>query len=118
MRALFYMLTITQTPLARFRVDAEEILMRLGVREGPVDLRSLREGEDYVLSPGGVTRMVYPFLARLVSIGDRPWWISLNPRAPRVVEIEGIRIYHISLAPERVRGYGEAKETIWGAIHR
>lgn len=112
-----HLVTVTQTPYVRFKVGVEEISKRA---EGPpkiIDLRILREGEDYIVSPGGVTRMVYPFLKKLVERGESPWWVSLNPKAPQKVLIDGIRIYHISIPMEKVRGYGKAKETIWSALH-
>ncbi|MEM4969743.1 MAG: glycosyltransferase family 4 protein [Sulfolobales archaeon] len=111
------MITITQTPLVRFKIGIEEIVKRLGSVQGQVDLSLLREGEDYILSPGGVTRMVYPFLRRLVDMGGSPWWVSLNPNAPQTVVANGIKIYHVSVPTERIKGYGKAKEVIWGTLH-
>jgi hypothetical protein len=80
---VFHIITITQTPLVRFRIGVEDIVKRFGSVKEFLDLSLLREGEDYILSPGGVTRMVYPFLQRLVNLGGSPWWVSLNPQAPR-----------------------------------
>jgi glycosyltransferase involved in cell wall biosynthesis len=114
---VFHIVTITQTPLVRFRIGVEDIVKRFGSVKEFLDLSLLREGEDYILSPGGVTRMVYPFLQRLVNLGGSPWWVSLNPQAPPRVVANGIKIQHISVPTEKVKGYGKAKEVIWGAFH-
>jgi len=114
---VFHIITITQTPLVRFKIGVDEIVKRAGSGRDFIDISSLREGEDYILSPGGVTRMVYPFLQRIVSLGDSPWWVSLNPNAPQKVLASGIRIYHVSVPTEKVKGYGKAKEVIWGTLH-
>jgi len=111
------MITVTQTPLVRFKISVEEIAKRLGHIQGHIDLSLLKESEDYILSPGGVTRMVYPFLRKLVNMGGSPWWVSLNPQAPQVVVVDGIKIYHVSVPAEKIKGYGKAKEVIWGTLH-
>ncbi len=112
-----HLVAVTQTPYIRFRVGLEDIIR--GGEKPPeiIDLGSLRRGDHYILSPGGVTRMVYPFLKRLVERGGAPWWISLNPQAPSKIVIDGIRIYNISIPTERIKGYGKAKETIWSTLH-
>ncbi len=112
-----HIVVATQTPYVRFRIGVEEIFRRAEEPPEIMDLRILREGEDYIVSPGGVTRMVYPFLKKLVERGENPWWVSLNPRAPQKILVDGIRIYHISIPTEKVRGYGKAKEAIWSTLH-
>ncbi|MEM2302457.1 MAG: glycosyltransferase family 4 protein [Sulfolobales archaeon] len=115
--SLPHLITITQTPLVRFKVRLEEIVKSGEKPPEIIDLGSLRRGEHYILSPGGVTRMVYPFLKRIVERGGAPWWVSLNPQAPPRIIIDGIRIYHISIPADRIKGYGKAKEAIWGTLH-
>lgn len=114
---MFHLIAVTQTPLVRFKISVEELVKRFG--QSPfVEVKELREGLDYIVSPGGVTRMVYPFLKKLVDLGDSPWWVSLNPQAPRFISIDGIRIYNVSVPSIRIKGYGFAKEIIWGVLHR
>jgi len=107
----------TQTPLLQF-LPGED-----GSRpgwEGETDLSRLEEGIDYRLSPGGVTRMVYPLAKRLLAEGvwEDVHWVSLNPSAPETVHLpEGITLHHIALDPSRLGGYGHTKEAIWKTVH-
>ncbi len=79
----------------------------------------MTEGADYRFSVGGLTRMVFPLVNRMLSDGtlEDAHWISLNPNGPPTVKVGGITLHHISLEKERLAGYGNMKETIWGAVH-
>ena len=109
------LLVNTQTPLVQF--------LDKGPHSGPwpaeVDLGNLKEGADYRFSPGGVTRMVYPLLQRLLARGvvRSAHWVSLNPNAPATVRVPGITLHNVAIDPERVSGYGKAKEAIWATAH-
>ena len=107
----------TQTPLLQFlpTPDGSTALWQLGV-----ELPRLQEGVDYQFSPGGVTRMVYPLVQRLLA--ERVWeevhWVSLNPGAPEEVALApGITLHHIDLDDDRLAGYGTTKEAIWSTVH-
>ena len=104
----------SQTPLVQF-------LLPNGASAPPegVELRDLREGTDYRFSPGGVTRMVYPLLRRLVHDGviEEAHWVALNPNGPRRVRFGELTLHHVAIDPERMAGYGQVKEAIWGRIH-
>jgi glycosyltransferase involved in cell wall biosynthesis len=106
----------TQTPLVQLLPPAS------GAGAGstkPVDLGQLQEGSDYQVSPGGVTRMVLPLLRRLRAeriVGD-VHWVALNPSGPRSLQLDGINLHQVSLEKDRLAGYGNVKEAIWGAVH-
>ena len=108
----------TQTPLIQF----------LGPLAGPphdpssrrtVRLDRLREGIDYRYSPGGVTRMVYPLVRRLLEkkVLKDAHWVAFNPRGPRTVHVGGLTLHNVSIESGRMGGYGKVKEAIWGRIH-
>jgi len=86
---------------------------------GEVDLATLREGVDYHLSPGGVTRMVYPLLRRLLheQVVEGAHWVALNPHGPTTVRLGGLTLHNVSIEGSRMAGYGKVKEAIWGRIH-
>jgi glycosyltransferase involved in cell wall biosynthesis len=107
----------TQTPLVQFL--GTEASPRNGSARSPADLAQLREGVDYRLSPGGVTRMVYPMLRRLLeaNVLDEAHWVALNPQAPPEVRAGRITLHNIALGADRMAGYGETKEAIWGRLH-
>ncbi len=107
----------TQTPLVQFLPpkDGVETLWEI-----EADFTKLEEGTDYRFSPGGVTRMVYPLAKRLIA--DGVWsdvhWVSLNPYAPETVALPGgITLHNVAIDPDRMGGYGKAKEAIWTAVH-
>jgi glycosyltransferase involved in cell wall biosynthesis len=108
----------TQTPLVQFLRPAEGHLLDGPDRDG-TDLSTLREGEDYRFSPGGVTRMVYPLVRRLMKDGviEEAHWIALNPKAPPVVRMGPMTLHNVAIDSEKMAGYGEVKEAIWGRIH-
>jgi glycosyltransferase involved in cell wall biosynthesis len=85
----------------------------------PANLAELKEGVDFRFSPGGVTRMVYPLVRRLLAQGvlDTTHWVSLNPVGPRVVHADGLTLHNIALGSQRMGGYGKTKEAIWSTVH-
>ena len=107
----------TQTPLLQFLSPAEG---HANAAWGEVvNLADLEEGVDYRLSPGGVTRMVYPLVRSLLSQGllGEAHWVSLNPTGPRVVRSNGLTLHNVSIDTERMGGYGKTKEAIWSTAH-
>jgi glycosyltransferase involved in cell wall biosynthesis len=105
----------TQTPLLQFSVPEHG-----GVAPAEMeDISHLVEGVDYQYSPGGVTRMVQPLLRRLRHDGliRDTVWVSLNPLAPRTVQMPDLTLENVAIAPERLAAYGNVKETIWGTVH-
>jgi glycosyltransferase involved in cell wall biosynthesis len=108
----------TQTPLVQF-LDSPEAAVREPVPAGSVSLEGLREGVDYRFSPGGVTRMVYPLVRRLLEkkVLKEAHWVAFNPRGPRTVQLGGMTLHNVSIEAERMEGYGRVKEAIWGRIH-
>jgi len=107
----------TQTPLVQFT----DRVPKNGGPDGSgiMDLSTLSEGVDYRFSVGGLTRMVFPLVNRMLKDGtlDDAHWISLNPNGPATVKVGGITLHHISLEKDRLAGYGNTKEAIWGAVH-
>ena len=107
----------TQTPVVRFtpRPPSKEPQ----TSENSTDLSAMVEGVDYSFSPGGVTRMVFPLVKRMLSDGtaDYVHWVSLNPSAPETIRAGRITFHSISLEKEKLKSYGNVKETIWGAAH-
>ncbi|HYB03181.1 MAG TPA: glycosyltransferase family 4 protein [Nitrososphaerales archaeon] len=108
----------TQTPLVQF---TERVPRNNGQEDGVsvTDLATLTEGVDYQWSVGGLTRMVFPLVNRMLKDGtlEDAHWISLNPNAPATVKIGGITLHHVALEKDRLAGYGNTKEAIWGAVH-
>jgi glycosyltransferase involved in cell wall biosynthesis len=107
----------SQTPLLQFLSPSDG-------SPGPgwgdtANLAELEEGVDYRFSPGGVTRMVYPLVRRLLARGilDKTHWVSLNTVGPRVVRTDGLTLHNVALGPQRMGGYGKTKEAIWLTVH-
>jgi glycosyltransferase involved in cell wall biosynthesis len=116
-RAPFQACFNSQTPLVQFLAAPDG-------SPGPewgssVELSELREGIDYRFSPGGVTRMVYPLVRKLVEerLLTDAHWVSLNPVGPKTVRTPGLTIHNVALPPARLGGYGKAKEAIWSTVH-
>jgi len=103
----------SQTPLIQL------INPSVAVSGGVIDLSTLTEGVDYRFSPGGVSRMLYPLLTRMVESGivDGVEWISLNPNAPPKASFKGINLNHVSLPEAKLKGYAAVKEGIWRLFH-
>jgi glycosyltransferase involved in cell wall biosynthesis len=108
----------TQTPLIQF-LNPPEAGLRESSYGGPTGLQGLKEGVDYRFSPGGVTRMVYPLVRRLLEKGvlEEAHWVALNPHGPRTVRMGKMTLHNVLIETERMSGYGKVKEAIWGRIH-
>ena len=108
----------TQTPLVKFNITNSD-LEKTNEGMPPLNLNNAREGKDYHFTPGGVTRMIYPLLKMMLNRGlaENVHWVSLNPHGPEESTIDGINLSHISMAPDRIKGYGFTKEVIWSTIH-
>jgi len=104
----------SQTPLVLFLREQREKPETV-----PLELSSLREGEDYEFTAGGVTRMVYPLLRRMREGGllEAAHWVSLNPGAPPLLSSSGLLLHHLELESQRLSGYGAAKEALWRMLH-
>ncbi|MBS3814997.1 MAG: glycosyltransferase family 4 protein [Hadesarchaea archaeon] len=109
----------TQTPLARFKSSLGELYDKYGEVPDPLPLDMLAEGEDFVLAPGGVTRLLPPILKSLYEQGfiEKPHWISLNPMGPETALSEETILHSIELAPRASANYGRFKEAIWKNVH-
>lgn len=82
-------------------------------------LASLREGTDYLASPGGVTRMLGGLAQRLLGMERLRGvdWLSLS-RSPASLRLsEGARLEYVALAPGEVAAYAAAKGTVWDWVH-
>jgi glycosyltransferase involved in cell wall biosynthesis len=102
----------SQTPLLQFKDPS--------LKQYPLmDISKLRENIDFRFSPGGVSRMLFPLLAELKDRGiiQGAEWIALNPSAPAKVSMDGLTLHNITLPPEKLKGYGSAKERIWRLFH-
>jgi glycosyltransferase involved in cell wall biosynthesis len=108
----------TQTPLVQLLRPDDGGPEDWAAWEVP-DLATLREGTDFRFSPGGVTRMVYPLVRRLLREGflREAHWVSLNPRAPPEMHFGATTLHSIALEEGRMAGYGRVKEAIWGRVH-
>jgi glycosyltransferase involved in cell wall biosynthesis len=108
----------TQTPLVQMLERGDGTPAEWAPWES-IDLTTLREGIDYRYSPGGVTRMVYPLVRRLLRDGflREAHWVSLNPRAPPEMRLGAMTLHNVAIAGERMAGYGKVKEAIWGRVH-
>ncbi|MFZ0830321.1 MAG: glycosyltransferase family 4 protein [Thermoplasmata archaeon] len=108
----------TQTPLIQF-LTSPETEPRPAAANDPADLGALQEGVDYRFSPGGVTRMVYPLVRRLLekNILEEAHWVAFNPRGPRTVHVGDLTLHNVTIESNRMAGYGQVKEAIWGRIH-
>ncbi len=109
----------TQTPLMRFNPSWAQKAPEGPTREAPLDMKLLTEDTDYEFTPGGVTRMVFPLLKRMMAshtLKDATW-VSLNPVGPKSSTLSGIEFRNVLMEQERLAGYGKTKEAIWGTVH-
>jgi glycosyltransferase involved in cell wall biosynthesis len=108
----------TQTPLIQFTERVPRV-GEVGDESVVTDLSTLKEDLDYRFSVGGLTRMVFPLINRMLKEGtlEEAHWISLNPNGPSTIRVGGIMLHHVSLEKDRLAGYGNMKEAIWGAVH-
>lgn len=108
----------TQTPLIQFLIPPQKRELMPPI-DGTSEPEGLTEGRDYRFSPGGVTRMVFPLVRRLLHsgvLGDAHW-ISLNPTAPPTMRFQGVTLHSLGLDAERLANYRRVKESIWGTLH-
>ncbi len=110
----------SQTPFIKFKFDYRELLEKYGGLPDPVDIRELAEGEDYDLSPGGVTAMVYPLLKKMLKQGylSGATWVSLGVEYPPRLKVENILVSHIEIPELVLREYTKFKEESLGSITR
>lgn len=98
----------TQTPLVRL------------LRPVPTGTRldDLQEGTDYLLSPGGVTRMMRGLARRLEQVGRiaPASWVSLARDAARLRWGRG-RIDLLALEDGALERYAHAKSALWDELH-
>jgi len=109
----------SQTPIVRFRHQYTELVEKYGELPDPVPLNLLIEGEDYELCPGGVPKVVYPLVTRMIEtrIAKNAYWVCMNPIGPARVKSGKITIHNISLEYPELRSYARMKERIWEEIH-
>lgn len=102
----------SQTPLVR--VKNADFLNKTFI-----DLDDLKEDVDYVFSPGGVTRMLYPLLKRLISDNmlESVVWVSLNPQGPEKIKAGKIDLNYVKIGEHSLKGYGAVKEAFWNFFH-
>jgi glycosyltransferase involved in cell wall biosynthesis len=109
---VMHLAVCSQTPLVR--------LLSEGLNsQGIVDLEQLELYKDYVYSPGGVTRMVYPLLIHMKSRNyvEDIYWVSLNPAAPSLMLYNGIKLISVKVDETSLKGYGAVKENMWKLFH-
>lgn len=109
----------SQTPLIRFKLQYAELLEKYGELPDPTPLDMLIEGEDYEMSPGGVPKIVYPLMNRMIkeNLVENAHWVSLNPIGPERVAAGKILVHNISLDPHELPAYSRMKERIWEEVH-
>ena len=109
----------TQTPLLRFKLDYEQILSKYPDIPRPIDVKKIKLGDDYELTPGGVCAMVHPLLRGLIKEGtvEEASWVSLGPHAPAEVIVDGIKIYNVQPPDQVISAYSNFKEGLWNEIH-
>ncbi|MEM1945227.1 MAG: hypothetical protein QXX57_05770, partial [Nitrososphaerota archaeon] len=105
-------LVCSQTPLIRF-------IRPIEVAAEPVDVSKLVRDVDFIFSPGGVTRMVYPLLQHMLSRGvaDDAHWVSLNPVGPSEAVFNRLKLHFVRLGGEALKRYGTTKEWMWRLLH-
>ncbi len=109
----------SQTPLVRFKLDSNDLYDKYGEFFKPAPLSMFTEGEDYEYTPGGVSRIVYPFLKNAIAEGiiEDPHWVVLNPMAPGSITADGITLHHVMMNPYMLSGFARFKESLWRAVH-
>ncbi len=102
----------SQTPLVRLLVNGLS-------SHDFLDVGELKEYRDFIFSPGGVTRMVYPLLLHMRTwrMVEDVWWVSLNPTAPPKLILNGIKLYSVRVDDTSLKGYGSVKELMWRLFH-
>ncbi len=109
----------SQTPLVRFKLQYTELLEKYGELPDPVPLNMLAEGEDYEISPGGVPKIVFPLMNKMIEekLVRNAHWVSLNPTGPERVTAGKILVHNVSLGVRDLPAYARMKERIWEEVH-
>ncbi len=109
----------SQTPLVRFTSGYTDLVEKYGTLPDPVPLGLLSEGEDYVVAPGGVPKVVYPLVTRMIErgIARTAHWICMSPTGPPRVRAGRVIIHHVALDHPELRAYATMKERLWEEIH-
>lgn len=109
----------SQTPLVRFKLQYTELVEKYADLPDPVPLGRLIEGEDYELTPGGVPKIVYPLVNRMIetNIVNKAHWVCLNPIGPERVRAGKILLHNVSLESPELPAYARMKERIWEEVH-
>ena len=109
----------SQTPFVKFLLTSTELAEKYGPLSDPVDLEKLTEGEDYQISPGGVTAMVYPMVKKMMSSGflSKVIWVCLGVEYPPRVKVEDVLVEHLEIPRETLDDYTAFKENLWSEIH-
>ena len=97
----------TQTPLVRLLRD---------VPSGTA-LDDLLEESDYLVSPGGVTRMLRGLVrhSERAGLGEAAW-VSLA-REPASLKMGSTRLEFVALPEARLEPYARAKTALWNELH-
>lgn len=104
----------------RLRLASQTPFVRFFTPTSRTTLTGLVEGQDYQLSPGGVTRMLHALSTELVARRriQSVDWTALAPGNPPTLQLSpGIRLHHVGLPPAALREYAEAKADVWNAVH-
>ncbi len=83
------------------------------------DVSYLKEKVDYIYSISGLARMVYAFLRQMIRNGflENASWVSLNPRGPRILKIDGVELIGIKVDDNSLKSYSFIKELLWWFFH-
>jgi len=109
----------SQTPLIRFKLQHAELLEKYGELPDPLPLEMLAEGEDYEICPGGVPKILYPLVTRMIDNGlaNNAHWVSLNPVGPRRITAGKIILHNVGLEIKDITLYSRMKERLWQEMH-
>lgn len=106
-------------PQLRVCLQSQTPLVRL-LRDVPfgTDLDDLQEEKDYLVSPGGVTRMLRGLSQRLESRGRiaPATWVSLA-KEPARLGWGKRHLEFLSLPPADMEQYAQAKSLFWNELH-
>ncbi len=109
----------SQTPLVRFKLHYPELLEKYGDLPDPLPLEMLIDGEDYEWTPGGVPKIVYPMMNKMIQndLVEQANWVSLSPIGARRVVAGKVHIHNITLGVQDTPAYARMKERIWEEVH-
>ena len=109
----------SQTPFIKFNLSYNELLEKYGELPQTIDIKDLEEGVDYGYSPGGVTRMIYPLLKKMLATKKLSMvnWVSLGVNYPPTLRVGDILVSHVEIPDDVLRSYTTFKENLWSQIH-